>query len=98
MRVRLLFGRHDVEREGLIARVDDVDGLVQVRHRQDGQDRPEDLLLHHRVLARDVGDDGQLDEEVIPVAATVYLIDPSDAGISEVEIKVYIFCLELLLR
>ena len=69
-------GGHDVERQRLVARVDDIDRLVQVRHCQNGQDGSEDLLLHHRVFPRDVGNDGELDEKVIPVESRLPLIHP----------------------
>ena len=39
----------DVQGQGLLPTVDEVDGLAQAPHVHDGQDGPEDLLLHHRL-------------------------------------------------
>ena len=45
-------GGEDVEREWLVTAVDDLDGLVDVGHLDEGQHRAEDLVGHHRVVER----------------------------------------------
>ncbi len=51
----------DVHGQRLVSAVDEPDGLAVRADVDDGQDRPEDLLLHDRVLGIDVGQDRQAD-------------------------------------
>ena len=48
----------DVEGQGLLPLVDELDGLIHAAHGDDGQHRPKDLLLHHLGLHLHVPQDG----------------------------------------
>lgn len=59
--------REDVQRQRLLPGVDEVDGLLDALHGDDGEDRAEDLLLHDGAVGVDVGEDGGGDEAVLGV-------------------------------
>ena len=62
--LRLLVLGEYVESEGLLPLVDEVDGLVGAVHGDEGEERPEDLLLHDGVGRVDVAQHRDGDEQV----------------------------------
>ena len=61
-------GEH-VESQGLLALVDEPNGLLQAAHTHDGHKGPEDLLLHHLGLGVHIREDGGGWAGKMPVSA-----------------------------